>query len=269
MILAAGYAGPEDVARFRGEAEAVARLKHPNVVQVYDVGEADGAPYFALEFVEGGSLDQKLNGTPLPARDAAALVEQLARARETAHAAGLLHRDLKPANILLASGGREPPVAESTGGLRPPLAKITDFGLAKKLDAARQTASGAVLGIPSYMAPEQATGRSKELGPACDTYALGAILYECLTGRPPFKATTVLETLQQVVSEEPVPLRLVNPQVPGDLQMICLKCLHKEAQRRYGSSLALAEDLRRYQSGEPIQAGRWVAGAGPVSSRIV
>jgi WD40 repeat protein len=249
MILAGGHAGPEQLARFRGEAEAVARLKHPNVVQVYDVGEAGGLPYFSLELVEGGSLDQKLAGTPLPPDDAACLVEKLARAMATAHAEGLVHRDLKPANVLLGSDGTP---------------KITDFGLAKKLDVPGVTASGAVMGTPSYMAPEQAGGKSREIGPACDVYALGAILYECLTGRPPFRAATKLDTLLQVLAEEPVPPRQLNARLPVDLETICLKCLQKEAARRYASAGELADDLRRYQEGRPILArpvGRWTRAA--------
>jgi WD40 repeat protein/tetratricopeptide (TPR) repeat protein len=239
MILSGGHAGADDLARFRGEAEAVARLKHPNVVQVHDVGEADGLPYFSLEFVEGGSLDRKLAGTPLPPREAASLVETLARAMATAHAAGLVHRDLKPANILLTEEGTP---------------KITDFGLAKKLDGAGPTASGAVMGTPSYMAPEQAAGRSQEIGPATDVYALGATLYECLTGRPPFRAATPLDTILSVVADEPVPPRQLNARTPADLETICLKCLRKEAPRRYRSAQELAEDLHRYQAGEPITA---------------
>jgi len=247
MILAGGHAGPDDLARFRGEAEAVARLKHPNVVQIYDIGEAGGLPYFSLEFVEGGSLDRKLAGTPLPPNEAAALVETLARAMAAAHAAGLVHRDLKPANVLLTADGTP---------------KVTDFGLVKKLDlaapgqepAAGLTASGAILGTPSYMAPEQAGGRSKEIGPACDIYALGAILYECLTGRPPFRAATPLDTILQVVSEEPVPPRQLNARLPVDLETICLKCLMKEPRRRYATAQALAEDLRRFEEGRPIRA---------------
>jgi WD40 repeat protein len=239
MVLAGGHAGPDDLARFRGEAEAVARLKHPNVVQVYDVGEASGLPYFSLEFVEGGSLDRKLAGTPLPPTEAAALVETLARAMATAHAAGLVHRDLKPANVLLTEDGTP---------------KVTDFGLAKRLDAAGPTATGAVMGTPSYMAPEQAGGKSKDIGPLTDVYALGAILYECLTGRPPFKAATALDTILQVVSDEPVPPSHLQPNTPRDLETICLKCLHKEARKRYGSARELADDLRRFLAGEPIRA---------------
>lgn len=192
MILAGGHAGPDELARFRGEAEAVARLKHPHIVQVHDVGEGNGLPFFSLEFVEGGSLERKLAGTPLPPNAAAALVEKLARAMAAAHAEGLVHRDLKPANVLLT--------ADETP-------KITDFGLAKKLDTAGQTASGAVLGTPSSMAPEQAGGKPNEIGPACDVYALGATLYECLTGRPPFKAATPVDTILQVLADEPVPPR--------------------------------------------------------------
>jgi WD40 repeat protein len=272
MILAGGHAGPDDLARFRGEAEAVARLKHPNVVQIYDVGEAGGLPYFSLELVEGGGLDKKLAGTPLPPNEAAALIETLARAMAAAHTAGLVHRDLKPANILLRTEvkglrteakklSRQSSVLSTEEVLSP---VISDFGLAKKLDAAGLTASGAVVGTPSYMAPEQAGGRSKEIGPACDIYALGAVLYECLTGRPPFRAATVLDTILQVVSEEPVPPRQLNARVPVDVETICLKCLQKEPGRRYASAAALADDLRRFLDGRPILArpvGRLERGA--------
>ena len=239
MVLAGGHAGADELARFRGEAEAVARLSHPNIVQIFEIGEVAGLPYFALELVEGSSLDRKLAGTPLPPNDAARLLETLARALAAAHAAGLVHRDLKPANVLLAADGTP---------------KITDFGLAKKLDTAGQTASGAVLGTPSYMAPEQAGGRSKEIGPACDVYALGATLYECLTGRPPFRAATALDTILQVVGQEPVPPRQFNARTPVDLETICLKCLQKDPPKRYASALALAEDLRRFLAGEPVAA---------------
>jgi formylglycine-generating enzyme required for sulfatase activity len=249
MILAGDYAGEAERRRFRTEAEAVARLRHPNIVQIHEVGEQDGKPFCALELCEGGSLDKKLGGTPVQPREAAGLVETLARAVQAAHAAGIVHRDLKPANVLLAGDDT---------------LKVTDFGLAKKLDAASgQTASGAILGTPSYMAPEQAGGKSKEVGPAADVYALGAILYECLTGRPPFKAATALDTLLLVLSEEPVPVRQLQPKVPLDLETICLKCLHKEPARRYASAAALAEDLRRFLAGEPIAArpaGWWERG---------
>jgi tetratricopeptide (TPR) repeat protein/tRNA A-37 threonylcarbamoyl transferase component Bud32 len=239
MIRAGALAGGPEVSRFRAEAEAVARLQHPNIVQVYDVGEHGGPPYFSLEFCPGGSLAAKLGRTPLPPGSAAPLVEALARAMHTAHGAGVIHRDLKPANVLLAADGTP---------------KITDFGLAKKLDEAGQTASGAVVGTPSYMAPEQARGRSKDVGPWTDVYALGAILYECLTGRPPFKAASALETLAQVLTQEPVPPSRLQPGVPRDLETVCLKCLRKEPHKRYASAEALADDLRRFRAGEPVWA---------------
>jgi tetratricopeptide (TPR) repeat protein/WD40 repeat protein len=240
MILAGEHAGSQHLARFRAEAEAVARLQHPNVVQVHEVGEQDGRPFFSMEFVEGGSLAGKLAGTPQPARPAAELVEVLARAIQAAHQRGIVHRDLKPANILLAADGTP---------------KISDFGLAKKLDeAAGQTASGAILGTPSYMAPEQASGGKRPVGPAADVYALGAILYELLTGRPPFKAETTFDTLRQVLTEEPVPPRRLNGKVPRDLETICLKCLLKEPRKRYPSAAELADDLGHFLAGEPITA---------------
>ncbi|HZT81907.1 MAG TPA: protein kinase, partial [Gemmataceae bacterium] len=265
MILAGAHAGREERARFRAEAEAVARLQHPNIVQVFEVGEQDGRPFLALEYVAGGSLAQQLTGAPLPARAAAGLVETLARAMHYAHERGIVHRDLKPANVLLASGGRlagggrKPPDAgDASGGLRPPLAdctpKITDFGLAKRTDGAGQTQTGAVLGTPSYMAPEQADGRAREVGPAADVYALGAILYECLTGRPPFRGESALATLEQVRRQEPVPPTRLLPRLPRDLETICLKCLQKEPRKRYVSALELAEDLSRFRDGLPITA---------------
>jgi serine/threonine-protein kinase len=170
MILSGSHAGADDLTRFQTEAEAIARLRYPNIVQVYEVGEYEGKPFFSLEFCGGGSLEKKLNGTPLPPKDAAALVETLARAMQAAHEQHVIHRDLKPANVLFAEDGAP---------------KVTDFGLAKKLDEAGQTQSGAIMGTPSYMAPEQAGGKSAEIGPLADVYALGAILYECLTGRRP------------------------------------------------------------------------------------
>jgi hypothetical protein len=239
MILSGAHAGEADLARFRTEAEAIARLQHPNIVQIHEVGEQDGLPFFSLEFCGGGSLEKKLAGTPLLPKDAAALVETLARAMQAAHEKGVIHRDLKPANVLLADDGTP---------------KITDFGLAKKLDEAGQTASGAIMGTPSYMAPEQAGNKSGSVGPLADVYALGAILYECLTGRPPFKAASALDTVLQVVSDEPVPPTQLQSKTPRDLETICLKCLQKEPAKRYASAIALAEELRRYQNGEPIAA---------------
>jgi hypothetical protein len=239
MILAGGHAGEADLARFQTEAEAIARLQHPNIVQVHEVGEHEGKPFFSLEFCAGGSLERKLAGTPLPPKEAASLVETLARAMQAAHEQHVIHRDLKPANVLLAEDGTP---------------KITDFGLAKKLDEAGQTASGAVMGTPSYMAPEQAGGKSAGIGPLCDVYALGAILYECLTGRPPFKAASGLDTIMQVLSEEPLPPSRLQTKTPRDLETVCLKCLQKEPHKRYASAAALAEDLRRCQHGEPITA---------------
>jgi hypothetical protein len=245
MVLAGGHAGAEDLTRFRTEAEAVARLQHPNVVQIHEIGECGGLPFFSLEYVPGGSLAARLDGTPWPPTPAARLVATLARAVHAAHEAGVVHRDLKPANVLLGKDG-EP--------------KVADFGLAKQLASpGRQpgedlTRTGMILGTPSYMAPEQAGGKGKEAGPACDVYALGAILYELLTGRPPFRGPTDLDTVLQVVSTEPVPPRLLNPRISRDLETICLKCLEKDPARRYASADALAGDLEQYLAGGPIAA---------------
>jgi WD40 repeat protein len=238
MILAGGHAAEEELTRFRREAEAIARLQHGNIVAVYDIGTHDGKPFFSLELCAGGSLDRKLNGTPLQPLEAAKLVKTLAEAMQAAHEAKVIHRDLKPANVLLAADGTP---------------KITDFGLARKLDEPGQTRTGAILGTPSYMAPEQAEGK-KDIGPLADVYALGAILYDCLTGRPPFKAATSFDTILQVVSAEPVPPTQLNAKVPCDLETICLKCLHKQPAHRYPSAVELAEDLRRFQAGEAIRA---------------
>jgi WD40 repeat protein/tetratricopeptide (TPR) repeat protein/tRNA A-37 threonylcarbamoyl transferase component Bud32 len=247
MILAGGHAGEAELARFRTEAEAVARLQHPGVVQIYDVGEHNGLPYLALEYCDGGSLAGRLGGTPLPPAQAAALVEQLARAIEAAHQQQVIHRDLKPANVLL-TGGPDIPIGQS-------IPKVTDFGLAKKLDeASGQTQTGAILGTPSYMAPEQACGKGKQIGPAVDVYALGAILYECLTGRPPFRAATTMDTVLQVLNDEPVPTTQLQQGMPCDLDTICMKCLQKDPQRRYATAVELAEDLRRFLSGESVRA---------------
>ena len=240
MLLAGPYARREELERFLREAEAVAGLRHPNIVQVYDVGDLDGRPYFTMEFVEGGNLAQKLAGTPLPTEQTATLLATLADAVQVAHQSGIVHRDLKPANILLTADGTP---------------KITDFGLARRLeDRGGLTLTGSPVGTPSYMAPEQAQGKNDTIGPGTDVYALGAILYECLTGRPPFKAESAAETHRQVIYQDPASPRLLNPKVPRDLETICLKCLHKEPERRYASAAALADDLRRFGEGRPIQA---------------
>jgi WD40 repeat protein/serine/threonine protein kinase len=240
MIRAGDLAGARDAVRFLAEAEAAAKLHHANIVQIYGMGEHDGRPYLELEYVEGGSLAQRLDGTPWPPRRAAELIATLARAVAAMHARGIVHRDLKPGNILLEPDGTP---------------KIADFGLAKAVGAdSGLTGTEEVLGTPSYMAPEQAQGGGKGAGPSADVYALGAILYELLTGRPPFKAATMLETLEQVRSAEPVPPGRLQPRLPRDLETICLKAMAKEPGRRYATSRELAEDLGRFLGGEPIQA---------------
>ena len=241
MIRAGSLAKAEDRARFRVEAEAIAELRHPNIIQIYDIGEVGTLPFVALELLEGGSLDDLLAGTPQPGRPSALMAATLARAIHAAHQAGIIHRDLKPSNVLFAAEGTP---------------KITDFGLAKRLDEDGYTKSGQVLGSPSYIPPEQAGGGSKKVGPAADVYALGAILYEMLTGRPPFKGTTPVETVMQVLNEDPVPPCRLQSQVPRDLETICLKCLEKEPNKRYVSAEALADDLDRYLADEPILARR-------------
>ncbi len=238
MILAGQLAGEDDVKRFHLEAEAAANLDHPGIVPIYEIGEYDGQHYFSMGFVEGTSLAAKVADGPLPPNKAAELVRQVAEAVQYAHDKGVIHRDLKPANVLLDAQGQP---------------KVTDFGLAKKLKAdSGLTHTGQVMGTPSYMPPEQAEGRN--VGPSADVYALGAILYCLLTGRPPFQAATPMDTLLQVVGQEPVPVRQLNATVPRDLETICLKCLEKDPRRRYGSARALAEELNRFLAGEPIVA---------------
>jgi serine/threonine-protein kinase len=253
--------------RFLQEARAVARLQHPHIVQVYDFGELPGAggatsqPYLVMEYVAGGSLADLLRGPPLPPAEAARLVEALAEAIHYAHQQGVVHRDLKPGNVLIVDRGswivnrEDNPNAPRTTNHEPRTTpKITDFGLAKLLSESALTHTGDVIGTPGYMAPEQASGHPDGVTAAVDVYGLGAILYEALTGRPPFLAATTEATLLQVKLEDPVPPRRLQPTVPRDLNTICLKCLRKEAGRRYASAQELADDLRRFRSGEPIRA---------------
>ena len=238
MVLSGGHASPDALARFLVEAQAVAALQHPNIVQIYEVGEHDSLPHFSLEFVDGAPLDRALAGKPQKPVDAARLVETLSRAMHFAHNHSILHRDLKPANVLLTSDG---------------VPKITDFGLAKKLEGdSGQTKDGSIMGTPSYMAPEQARGELKNLGPSADIYSLGAMLYEMLVGRPPFLGTTPFETILQVIKEEPVPPSRLIGKLPPDVETICLKCLQKEPAKRYATAELLAEDCRRFIAGEPI-----------------
>jgi tetratricopeptide (TPR) repeat protein/tRNA A-37 threonylcarbamoyl transferase component Bud32 len=246
MVLAGVHASPEDLRRFQTEAEAVARLQHPNIVQVFDHGERDGRPYFSLEFCAGGSLQSRLDGTPMSPVSAARLLRSLAEAVHYAHQQGVVHRDMKPANVLI--------VEPKGTALETCTPKITDFGLAKMLDDEGHTATEAVLGTPTYMAPEQAQGKTKQVGPAADIYSLGAILYDLLVGRPPFKGATVMDTIQMVQTAEPVPPTRLQPGIPVDLQTITLKCLEKSPERRYANAADLADDLQRFLRGEPIKA---------------
>lgn len=295
MILAGDHAGGGERDRFRREAESVAALQHPNIVQIFEIGEADGRPYLAFEYIEGGTLAHHLAGNPWPSRAAAALVETLARAVQFAHERGIVHRDLKPGNILMsvarrptsgaraaADGAADVPVPAMQGkgdatrndesGQRPldgaSIPKITDFGLAKRVVAdsawstgehvlgkpGEQTRTGAVMGTPSYIAPEQAAGKNRDVGPSVDVYALGAILYELLTGRPPFRGETPLDTVLQVMADDPISPRRLQPKVPRDLETICLRCLQKTPGKRYASAGDLADDLRRFLNHLPIDA---------------
>jgi serine/threonine protein kinase len=233
-------AGARQFLRFKEEAKAVAQLKHPFIAQVYDTGELNGLPYFTMEYCQAGTLTQKLKSQPMDPRQAATLVMQLAQAVQFCHEQNILHRDLKPSNVLLDDQGQP---------------KLADFGLVKHLENdSRITTTGQVMGSPSYMAPEQASGAVNALGPAVDIYGTGAILYECLTGRPPFHTSEALQTMLLVLTQEPVPIKELVPQVPSDLNTICMKCLEKQPGKRYSSAGALAEDLRRFLAGEPITA---------------
>jgi eukaryotic-like serine/threonine-protein kinase len=258
MILAGSHAGAERRARFLAEADAIGRLRHPHIVQIHHVGECDGQLFLSLEWVPGPNLAMFLDGKPQDPVESAALVEKLARALHHAHASGIVHRDLKPANILLASGGlvsaggdlSVPPAEPS---LRAAVPKIADFGLAKQQER-NLTATSAILGTPSYMAPEQAAGDNRLVGPAADIHALGAILFEMLTGQPPFRGASALETLEQVRTQEPLSPAQFRATIPLDLSTICLKCLRKEPDQRYASAAALADDLGRFLQGHPIWA---------------
>jgi serine/threonine protein kinase len=265
MILAGAQVSPEHLARFRAEAEAAARLRHPNIVQVYEIGDWNGLPFFSLEYMDGGTLRDRLRQGPLPPDEATQLVESLAHAVQAAHDQGIIHRDLKPENILFQESATDQNrstqksdknnLSSINAHARSLLAKITDFGLAKRLDAEiEQTRTGVVMGTASYMAPEQATGQTRDIGPAADLYSLGAVLYEALSGRPPFRAGDYLQTLEQVRSQEPISLSRLQSGLPRDLVTICSKCLQKEPRKRYASAAELAEDLRRFRAGEPILA---------------
>jgi serine/threonine-protein kinase len=252
-VLRPEYFPHEKPNRFRLEAKAAASLSHPNIVQIYEVGEAEGGRFLALEYCAGGTLSERLRRGRLPIAEAAGLVRTLARAVHAAHRAGIVHRDLKPANVLLTAEGTP---------------KIADFGLAKHLgEGLEQTLTGQVLGTPAYMAPEQASGRVREIGPATDVHGLGVILYELLTGQRPFAGPSAVELLDQVRQRLPRPPRELRREVPRDLETICLKCLQKDPARRYASAAGLADDLGRFLEGKPIRtrpvgalrrAGRWV-----------
>jgi eukaryotic-like serine/threonine-protein kinase len=246
MILASGMS-PKAMSRFRFEAESLARLNHPNIVQVYEIDEYQGSPFFSMEFVEGGTLAQQLSGNPQNPVAAAVLLGTVARAAHAAHLKGIVHRDLKPGNLLLTLE-RAP--------------KIADFGLAKQRDDEEWlrgvTATGAVIGTPEYMAPEQARGDFRDITPRTDVYALGAILYKMLTGRPPFKGVTTLDTLTLILTHDPVSPRSMLPTVPLQLETICMKCLRKEASQRYSTALTLAEELHQFtQGGGESQRKKW------------
>jgi serine/threonine protein kinase len=240
MMLSGSVSSDEEVQRFRTEAEAAARLQHAHIVKVYEVGEIDGRCFYSMEYIEGPSLAKRLASGPLPCRDAARYLTFIAHAVHHAHKNGILHRDLKPSNILLDAEGHP---------------HVTDFGLAKKLDTdSGGTRTGAVMGTPSYMSPEQAAGRVRELSARSDVYSLGAVLYELLTGRPPFRSESAVDTILHVLERDPAPPRMLNPKVDRDLETICLKCLEKLPQHRYESAEALAVDLERYLKGDSIQA---------------
>jgi serine/threonine protein kinase len=275
LIRDSALAGRQERARFAVEAEAAARMRHPNIVQIYEIGEHQGFPYFAMELVEGSSLVERLAGRPQPPALAAELIRTLAQAVHHAHEQRVVHRDLKPANILIANTERKPAdesvmPGNSCPALAEAIPKIADFGLAKRLDSdsTALTRDGAVLGTANYMAPEQAAGRIREIGTSADVYALGAILYEMLTGRPPFQADSWNETVAQVLYDEPSPPTRWQADLPPDLVTVCLKCLEKIPGRRYATASELADDLSRFLDSKPVEAvplteaerlGRWAA----------
>lgn len=240
LMLRGQHATQADRDRFQAEAMAVAKLDNPHIVPVYEVGESDGTPYFSMKYIAGGTLARRLADGPMPSREAAQLLATVARTIHFAHTRGILHRDLKPSNILIDEEGE---------------AHITDFGLAKQIaDHASLTRTGAVLGTPAYMAPEQAAGDRGQVGPASDVYSLGVILYHMLTGRPPFQGTTPVDTVLMVLEQDPVPPRMLNPKADRDLEMICLRCLQKPTDLRYSTAAALADDLEAYLNDESISA---------------
>ena len=245
MILTGSHASRQDHLRFVREAESVAALRHPNIVQIYEIGEVDGHPFYTMEYVGGGSLADRMAGTIQPVREAAKQTTSLAKAVQAAHACGIIHRDLKPGNILVDDED---------------VLKITDFGLARRLDQDSDlTDTGARLGTPSYMAPEQMAGDTSSLGPPVDVFALGALLYEMLTGRPPFRGESLSETERKLATEDPTPPSRCNPRVPRDLETICLKCLEKDPRNRYASAGELAADLDLVERLEAIGIRRAIA----------